>query len=319
MPKSSRHGIFWILNHSNIWSILIPVLIVLAVLSATVLFSISVSAQTSDSGNNDNTITPTDNTSDQAKKDAKTGGGMSAKEIRQTFFAYYKEIGKELTPATPSTSGTTKTTTLPAEPPKTDTSGIKVSLQMPPATTVTREKNPNLEILMPPAEIKGYDGNDRYNMIDAPVIAKSDQYKSTVTIVPVAQPSVKTAPLVMPTISPIQPPVSGSIGGLGIDSQIAGSVAGYLNEGKTFAKEALDAVSQHHEVLYLLLILFITAIVAQMGGWRIGFISLMAMMLMAAGVKGAAGVTIIPTYVVFIVVIVAISLVVLTFTRMLED
>jgi len=104
-------------------------------------------------------------------------------------------------------------------------------------------------------------------------------------------PAVKMTPLIMPTVTPatpIQPPpISG--GGLGLggngNGQITGvgDVTGYINEGTGFITDAVNTAFAHKEILYMMAILIIAAIFAQIGGWRIGVIGLVGMLLVCAG------------------------------------
>jgi hypothetical protein len=136
-------------------------------------------------------------------------------------------------------------------------------------------------------------------------------------------PAVKMTPLIMPTVTPatpIQPPpISG--GGLGLggngNGQITGvgDVTGYINEGTGFITDAVNTAFAHKEILYMMAILIIAAIFAQIGGWRIGVIGLVGMLLVCAGITLSTGAMIIPPYVIFVIVIIAVSLVLLAFTR----
>lgn len=138
-------------------------------------------------------------------------------------------------------------------------------------------------------------------------------------------PAPEITPVVIPTVSQVQPPTSQPNINTGITSNItaiggADTVLGSSLQGlSVFAKEATKTVVDHKEILYLLLILFVSAIVAQIGGSRIGFISLLAMMALAAGIQGAAGISILPTYVIFVVIIIAIALVIMAFTRVVQE
>jgi len=136
-------------------------------------------------------------------------------------------------------------------------------------------------------------------------------------------PAVKMTPLIMPTVTPatpIQPPpISGGGRGLGGNGngQITGvgDVTGYINEGTGFITDAVNTAFAHKEILYMMAILIIAAIFAQIGGWRIGVIGLVGMLLVCAGITLSTGAMIIPPYVIFVIVIIAVSLVLLAFTR----
>ena len=136
-------------------------------------------------------------------------------------------------------------------------------------------------------------------------------------------PAVKMTPLIMPTVTPatpIQPPpISG--GGLGLggngNGQITGvgDVTGYINEGTGFITDAVNTAFAHKEILYMMAILIIAAIFAQIGGWRIGVIGLVGMLLVCAGITASTGIMIVPTYVIFVIAIFAVALVIISFTR----
>lgn len=134
-------------------------------------------------------------------------------------------------------------------------------------------------------------------------------------------PAVKMTTLIMPTVTPatpIQPPpISGRGLGLGGNGQITGvgDVTGYINEGTGFITDAINTAFAHKEILYMMAILIIAAIFAQIGGWRIGVIGLVGMLLVCAGITLSTGAMIIPPYVIFVIVIIAVSLVLLAFTR----
>ena len=139
-------------------------------------------------------------------------------------------------------------------------------------------------------------------------------------------PAPEITPVVIPSATSLYPISQPSQAGEGIG--IAGvtsitstdTVLGSSLQGLSlFAKEATKTVTDHKEILYLLLILFVSAIVAQIGGSRIGFISLLAMMALAAGIQGVAGISILPTYVIFITIIISIALIIMAFTRVVQE
>ena len=288
--------------------------LVLAIVLLSFFIPISVVAQE----NQNQTTTQT--TLDQTKQDA-TKGRLTADQIKEQFFFGMKKLGTEVIPAKYG---------LDQQPAK-QTESSKFVDQ--PTTSQPKTTEAGKFVKTPVS-----DYGDEYIIYpeDAPMVVSKDanqMYYATkptktttgLTITPTYAPAPKITPVVIPTVSQVQPPTSQPNINTGITSNItaiggADTVLGSSLQGlSVFAKEATKTVVDHKEILYLLLILFVSAIVAQIGGSRIGFISLLAMMALAAGIQGAAGISILPTYVIFVVIIIAIALVIMAFTRVVQE
>jgi len=130
-------------------------------------------------------------------------------------------------------------------------------------------------------------------------------------ITPVVIPSATTYPISQPSQAGEGIGIAGVTSIIGTDTVLGSSLQGLY----VFAKEATKTVADHKEILYLLLILFVSAIFAQIGGWRVGLVGLVGILLLCAGITASTGIMIVPTYVIFVIAIFAVALVIISFTR----
>lgn len=264
----------------------------------------------------------TQTTSGQVKQDV-TRSGLTADQIKEQFFSGMKKLGTEVLPATYG---------LDQQQAKQTEAGQFVN---PPTTSQTKTTEasqfvtPQIEtdtkdILYPvdtPQQYGSVPATYGVTYAERPTIGTASAPTTITPVYPVYIPTSNKTTLYQPTVSPVSPPAkqSGDLGLLGsiLPATTSGdtSIGALLTTTKTVIQEGISIVSTHKEIIYLLLILFVSAIFAQIGGWRVGLVGLVGILLLCAGITASTGIMIVPTYVIFVIAIFAVALVIISFTR----
>jgi len=247
----------------------------------------------------------TQTTSGQVKQDV-TRSGLTADQIKEQFFSGMKKLGTEVLPATYG---------LDQQQAKQTEAGQFVTPQI---ETDTKD------ILYPvdtPQQYGSVPATYGVTYAERPTIGTASAPTTITPVYPVYIPTSNKTTLYQPTVSPVSPPAkqSGDLGLLGsiLPATASGdtSIGALITTTKTVIQEGISIVSTHKEIIYLLLILFVSAIFAQIGGWRVGLVGLVGILLLCAGITASTGIMIVPTYVIFVIAIFAVALVIISFTR----
>jgi|GEM_PF-3136331 len=247
----------------------------------------------------------TQTTSGQVKQDV-TRSGLTADQIKEQFFSGMKKLGTEVLPATYG---------LDQQQAKQTEAGQFVTPQI---ETDTKD------ILYPvdtPQQYGSVPATYGVTYAERPTIGTASAPTTITPVYPVYIPTSNKTTLYQPTVSPVSPPAkqSGDLGLLGsiLPATASGdtSIGALITTTKTVIQEGISIVSTHKEIIYLLIILFVSAIFAQIGGWRVGLVGLVGILLLCAGITASTGIMIVPTYVIFVIAIFAVALVIISFTR----